>query len=226
MRYSENERGYTMIEMMMYISVLIILGGVLASYAHKAMNRYKTGRVTQQVVELKKAILHFTAADEDYRNVSVENMDTHHSLPLDMRSGDKTRAVHAMGGSIEIGPAAASPVNADDENKYYMFFIKFDHLPKDSCVEILTQGQFYGEGSEMDTLIVNHALAWQFPYSFYDTRNYDGGGISTTLEFALKCMSKGPDGECIKQESTKLDINEALRACTEESNNEIVWIFS
>lgn len=230
MKYSDNERGYTMIEMILYIGVLIVLGGVLAGYAHKAIARYKTGRAVQQVVELKKAIVHFTAADEDYANVSIEKMDEHHSLPLDMRTGDKLHAVHALGGEIELGPVADEPLNDDSNNKFYMFFIKFNHLPQESCIEILSQGQFYGDGSELDTLIVNGTQSWQFgENSFYNINNY-AGAITTKNDFALICPQgqANADGTCEGglHQSTRLTVGDAIHACTKEKDNFIIWVFS
>ena len=231
MKYSYNERGYTMIEAVMYIGILIILGGVLAGYAHKAMERYKTGRAVQQIVDLKKAVLHFTAADEDYSNVSIEKMQKSRSLPPDMRSGDQTRALHALGGTVEIGPVSEAPLNADDDNKYHMFFIRFNHLSKEACIEILTQGQFYGDGSEMDTLIVHGKLyhAWHFPHSFYDTTKFGSGEISDDVleEFPARCLQSNQSdaSDCVKRETTRLTISDALKACTKEDNS-IIWVFS
>lgn len=226
MKYSDNNRGYTMIETIMYVGILIVLGGVLASYAHKTMDRYKIGRTVQQITELKKAIMHFTATDEDYSNVSIENMVKHYSLPLDMRTGDSRKAAHALGGMIEIGPASHAPLLAEDENKNHMFFIKFDNLEKDSCVEILTQGQFYGDGSELDTLIVNGSQAWRFPISFYDTTKFSGA-ITSVHEFSWKCIEGGNDlSTCTKTKSIRFTISEAMRACTKKNDNDIIWIFS
>lgn len=216
---TNNENGNTMIETTLYICMLIILGGVLATYAHKVMVRYKTGRTAQQVIDLKKAVLHFTAADEDYSNLSILNMDTNNSLPGDLRSGDPSRATHALGGEIKIGPAANAPLNDTSDNKYYMFFIQFKNLPHSSCVEILTEGQFYGDGSEMDTLIVNGKIAWQYPYSFYNLDKYDDNKPYS--------ITKKPLNNSIGNiSSIRPGIADAVEACSEEDNNDITWIFS
>jgi type II secretory pathway pseudopilin PulG len=239
MKVANQQRGYTMLETIMYIGLLIVLGSTLASYAHAVMLRYKTGRSAQQVLELKKAIIQFTAADEDYSNVSVLAMDKSASLPLDMRTGNKAVARNALGGTVLVGPAAKlkendnqEPNNSGDDDdeeepatlsdaeksQYYMFYIKFNGLPQGSCVEILTQGQFYGDGSEMDTLIVNN-MAWQYKYSFFDFNQSDIN-VGTTK----KLYPTGEGAEAAP--SIRLNITEAMEACSNKDNNRIIWIFS
>jgi len=215
-----NEHGYTMVETTLYISLIIILGGILASYAHKVMARYKTGRTAQQIIDLKKAVLQFTAADEDYSNLSIFNMDKSNSLPSEFKSGDPNRAVHALGGEVKLGPAINPPLNDTSDNKYYMFFIQFKNLPHSSCVEILTQGQFYGDGSEMDTLVVNGKTAWQYPYSFYDLNQYRDDDIASTITQIPLRNANTPN------QSIRPNIGEAIDACSEGDNNNITWIFS
>jgi len=242
MRVAKHERGYTMLETIMYIGLLIVLGSTLASYASAVMRRYKTGRAAQQVLELKKAIIQFTAADEDYSNISVLAMDKTASIPIDMRTGNPSVARNALGGTVQIGPAAElkeeveeipgaspdpedpeepeTPVTLTDEQKkmYYMFYIKFNGLPKASCAEILTQGQFYGDGSEMDTLIVNNHM-WKYQYSFYD---YSQSGIDITEIKTMMPTGVGANAA----PSIRLSIDEALEACSDKNNNRIIWIFS
>ena len=212
MKRLDNDKGYTMIETLMYISLLIILGGVLAGYAHSIMLRYRTGRAAQQVIDLRKAIVHFTAADEDYSKLTIEGMDTGHSLPADMRTGSHDRAIHALGGELKLGPIEQEPLNDTSDNKNYMFFIQFNNVPQKSCTEILTQGQFYGDGSELDSLIVN-STAFKYQHSFYNVGQYSDGTNSIT---SIKTYST----------SIRPNIAEAVKACSSKKNNNITWIFS
>ena len=144
MRGKNNETGYTMIETIMYISILGVLGVVLASYANAVFTRYKTGRIAQQILDLKKAILSYTAAEEDYSTLDKTKMQEDKAIPLDMRD-----LHHALGGSIELGPVGNSTTSK------YLYYITFSGIYQKGCIELLSQGQFYGDGSEMDTLIVN-----------------------------------------------------------------------
>lgn len=210
-----NQKGYTMIETIMYVSLLIILGASLASYMHKAMQRYKIGRAAQQVIDLKKAIVYFTAGDEDYTRLTIEAMDNNRSLPMDMRTGDHHTAKHALGGKVELGPVTELDAEPN-ENSKFMFYITFKNLPQSACAEILTQGQFYGDGSEMDTLIVNDKEAWRFEYSFFDVTD-----IATVHTLALpeeRTFSNAPQ--------INVSLMESIRTCSKRNDNKITWIFS
>ncbi len=206
MRKTGNETGYTMLETIMYISLLGVLGVVLAGYVGTVFKRYKTGRLTQQIIDVKKTIINFTAADEDYRNLSVENVLKAEAMPLDMRN-----AYHAMGGKIDFGPVGAG-IDATTINDKYLFYVTFESINRAACVELLAQGQFYGDGSDMDTLIVNNKTAWNYERSFYDASD-----IATVYTMVPK--SNAAIG-------IRPKVEEIVKACSEKENNKITWIFS
>ena len=204
-----NESGRTMLETIMYLGLLIVIGASAAQHMHQAFRRYKIGRTAQQVIDFKKAVIQFTAADEDYTNLSVINMDAEHSVPLDMRATKNTNmARHALGGSVTTGPVGT------EGNDRYLFYITFNNLFQGGCVEILTQGQFYGNGSELDTLIINNKHAWRYPYSFYNTTSIDN------VHILAPASANAPVA------SIHLNITEALEACSQKKDNTITWIFS
>lgn len=213
MKSHTSENGYTMLETIMYISIMIVLGGVLAKYVHTVFERYKTGRVSQQVVDLKKAIMQYTATDEDYSRLDIDKMIDDRAIPFDL-----TGKLNALGGRISFGPV--SKINATpstDVKDNYMFYITFEGLPQTSCVELLTQGQFYGGGSDIDCIITNDEVKWGYQYSLY-----------------ASCGRNNPKSENVakmvdnKAESItdKITISTALSACNKQKNNKITWIFS
>lgn len=207
MRTTKAEHGYTMIEATIYIGFLILLGGWLASMAHSVMLRYKTGRTTQQIIDLKKAVLQFTSAAEDYSELTVYAMVQGSAIPADMRTGDDHKAKHALNGAVKLGAVSNIPGIASSEDNKYMFYITFENLSRKACVEILTQGQFYGNGSDLDTLIINSNKAWRFQHSKYPQNNLSVTTFSPTS-------------------SIHLTVNEAINACSDKNNNTITWIFS
>ncbi len=196
-----NEKGYTMMETIMYISILGALGVILASYAGSVITRYKTGRIAQQIIDLKKAIINYTAAEEDYSNLSMTKMQEDKAIPLDMRD-----LYHALKGRINFGPVG------NGTNEKYLFFITFEGIYQKGCIELLSQGQFYGDGSDMDTLIVNNKTAWFYEHSFYDTQD-----INTRYEI------KATAGTAV---GIRPSMNQIVRACDDAENNSITWIFS
>ncbi len=204
MAYADNEKGSTMIETIMYIALLILLGGAIAGYIGTAFTRYKTGRVAQQVIDLKKAVVQYTAASADYKNLRLtkdgdkNGMMEDNALPLDMKNG-----THALGGKIKLGSAATLLATPTDD-QHYMFYITFENLPQASCAEVLTQGQFCGDGSDMDTLIVNNSKLWKFQYSLFHATG-------------METQTGTPD---------KITLGKALESCYKKTGNVITWIFS
>lgn len=207
MRSHSNENGYTMLEAIMYISIMIVLGVVLTKYVHTVFERYKTGRVSQQVVDLKKSVVFYTAADEDYHRVTLDGMVEKRAIPFDMLSKK-----NALGGDIKLGPVSELVENPEVEDNY-MFYITFGGLPQASCIELLSQGQFYGGGMDIDSVIANKTYVWRYEYSLYKT-----GGIPNVNTVKLT----------VGQTSAAIEVNisVALKACSKKQNNEITWIFS
>ena len=194
-----NEKGTTMLETILYISFLLMLGSTIYSNISKGVNRYKTGRLTQQLVDLKKAIIQYTAVDEDFSKLSEEGMRRTSSMPIDMR-----QLRHALSGPVKFGPATEIATVEDTNNKY-MFYVKFHSIRQEACIELLTQGQFFTDGSEMDSLQVNNNYCWKYPYSLF---KFGSCGYTTTLT---------------KQH---LEMNDGIKGCTKKNSNTITWIFS
>lgn len=214
MKTTANERGYTMLETIIYIGLLIAVGGWLASMAHNAQYRYKIGRTAQQILDLKKAILQFTATNEDYSALTIQAMNEGSSLPTDMRTTNNTKARHALGGEIELGCVKNIPGIGSNNDYKYLFYITFKNLSKKACTELLTQGQFYGDGSDLDTLIINSSNAWRYEYSMYPKNNLN----VTTFTIGENGFSS--------VENIHLTVSEALTACSRQNDNVITWIFS
>lgn len=207
-----NEHGYTMLEVLAYISILGVLGVVLTNYAYRGFTRYRVGRATQQVVELKRAILQYTAVYDDYLTLNMNDMYTKRAIPLDMRSsGSEGR--HALGGAITLGPASSLPYATENYNENnYMFYFTFHNISRSSCVEILTQGQFYSDGGDLDSIItsdedsVNNYNIFYYEHSFFGTS-----------------LTKLPNN---KIEMNRLTLDQARTACPSLSRNTVTWIFS
>lgn len=204
MRFNNNERGSTMMETIMYISILGALGVVLASYAGAVITRYKTGRIAQQILDLKKAIINFTAADESYANLNEDIMQEKKAIPLDMRN-----LHHALSGKIRFGAVGDGTIDPNDK---YLFYITFEDIYQKGCIELLSQGQFYNNGSDLDALIVNNNTAWYYEYSFYDTTQ-----IKTRYKINSLLSSVG---------SSRPTLEQISKACSRREDNDITWIFS
>ena len=207
-----NQRGYTMLEVLSYISILGVLGVVLTNYAYRGFTRYRTGRVAQQIIDLKRAILQYTAVYDNYLALNLADMQTKRAMPLDMRN-TPAEGRHALGGAITLGPSTELPYATENytENQY-MFYMTFHTISRSSCVEILTQGQFYSDGGDLDSIITyddnspNNYNLFYYEHSFF--------GSSLTKESSRKI------------EMNRLTVEQAQEACPSQTRNTITWIFS
>ena len=145
--FKNDEKGLTMIETLLYLSFLLMLASTIYSNIAKGFDRYRTGRLSQQLVDLKKAIIQYTAVDEDYSQLTEEGMVRTSSMPLDMR-----HLRHSLSGPIKFGPATEIATTTDAINKY-LYYITFENVHNKACIEVITAAQFYTTGSEMDSLL-------------------------------------------------------------------------
>lgn len=239
MTKSSNEKGYTMLEVIMYTGLIIILTGTIANLVSNVFYRYKIGRINQQVIDLKKTISYYTATWENYgeyddeantqidrkRILSLARMQEDNALSMDLKNG-----IHALAGSFDLGSAinykdeGLAPIADNSEvNNKYMFYIQFSNLLPDACIEIITQGPFYSDSSDLDTLIVNNKYIWKYQYSHFKETN-SIWEKETTLEYGEANVDPATNKKIIP--SIFLSISDAQEACSREKNNLITWIFS
>ena len=244
MRTTSNEHGYTMLETIMYIGILVALGGTIANTVAKGFARYKVGRAIQQIVDVKKTVVQYTASWENYGDIDTGNDQTElgelcnqklikdKAIPLDIsKSADGKNLYHALGGKIYIGSFANFGYidndsftrcnNNNNPTNKYMFYVTFTDLPKHNCVEILTQGQFHGQGSELDAIIVNihgdDSIMRHFEYSF--SKNITCNVAKT------KITPNSTNAAAIK--SINFSVEDAMKACNDKKDkNSITWIYS
>lgn len=233
-----NEKGYTMLEVIMYTGLIIILTASIASMVSNVFYRYKIGRINQQVIDIKKTITYYTATWENYGDyddgsgaiedsnhfLSFGRMQQDNVLPMDLKNG-----LHALGGSIDVGCAinykdeyGNAVANDDATNNTYMFYIQFDGLTPEACIEVVTQGPFYRDSSDLDTLIVNNDYLWKYKYSHFNYTGYDFN--ETTLEYTGQVVPGTTNQKAVP--TISLSIVDAVKACNREKDNIITWIFS
>lgn len=240
MTRSSNEKGYTMIEVIMYTGLIIILTGAIASMVSNVFYRYKIGRINQQVIDIKKTIVYYTATWDNYgeydddTNPSIQNkhflsfekMQQDNVLPMELKNG-----IHALAGGIEAGSAinykditGNTIADTDDVNNKYMYYIRFNGLSPDACIEVITQGPFYSDSSDLDSLIVNDRYMWKYQYSHFALiDNYIDTNKTYTLQYTGE-VEPGTSKTIIP--AISLSISDAIKACDQEKNNFITWIFS
>lgn len=224
MEIKNEQSGRSLLEALLYVSFLILIGASITQLVSEAFDRYAIGRTSQQVLELKKTVMQFTAANEDYTVLACSDCDTSinyddlydinkdnglnkifkdKSLPYELNHRS-----HSLGGKFSIGCASDIAEDKGDIENNYMFFIAFKGLKQEACIEILSRGQFYTEGSEADTILVNpeysDGYAWQFKHSLFQTQRHIRKEIITH----------------------RLTLDEGILCCTRKLDNTIIWIYS
>ncbi len=183
-RFSKiNEVGRSMIEAIGYISVMVTISVSVAAAVNSGYYKYRLSRINSELTDLKKVISQRYVAAGDYKEVSMDALIEEKIAPWDTRDG-----THAFSGEVKIGPY-------DDGN---FFFIEFDDVPRDACMELGLKVWIVNDGSDLDTLKINNKTwAWKFS-NLTDNPNYE-------------LPSKAKD---------------VVEGCTEEYKNKMIWYFN
>ena len=136
-----NEQGRSMIEMLGVLAIVGVLSvGGIAGYS-KAMNKFKTNKVSDQVQMISTNIRTLFSSQRTYAGLNNGTAVKAGLVPGEMydtasgskASGSTFKITNSFGGGVYIG-AAASATNNDD----MAFVISFSGIPQSSCVSIAT----------------------------------------------------------------------------------------
>ena len=186
-KFLSEQSGRTMIEAIGYISIMITITVALTTAVNTGYNRFRLGRVNQQLVDLKKVISQRYVAAENYKDVSFQTLVDEKIVPHEIRDGK-----HAFGGSVMIGSANSTGS---------VYFILFDKLPRQACIELGSKLWVVNDGSDLYAMTINSKASWVWK------NNQDlVSGITNNKRYLP---------------ATVTDVTEA---CTEDSNN-IHWFF-
>ena len=143
--------GRSMLEAIGYISIGMILAVSIATAVNSGYFRFRIGRMHQQLMDLKKVVSQRYVAAEGYNDVNLDTLIEEKIIPFELRG--KT---HAFGGKIDIGPGEGD--NGET------FYINFESLPPQSCVELGSILWVVNDGSDLDSLDINGTI-WAWKYS-------------------------------------------------------------
>lgn len=127
MKHRKTQSGYTMIESIAFLGIVIMLGVSVLTLISRMIDKYKISRIGQQVIELQKAVDLRYAASASYANVSVANLLKEKLAPSDMIANKKL--YHSFAGPVNVNSGAFG----------YTYLITFSKLPKQPCVELAMQ---------------------------------------------------------------------------------------
>ena len=142
-KYTIEQSGRSMIEMLGVLAIVGVLSVAgIAGYS-KAMAKYKTNKVVDQVTMTAANIRTTFAGQGNYKDLTA---DVAHSLglfPEEMdKNYDSSGVKNAMGGDVDVGV---------DEDDLYTFDVQFNGLSKDACSTLVTAD--WGSAAGLDGML-------------------------------------------------------------------------
>lgn len=149
MKQLKVQSGYTMIESIAFLGIVIMLGVAVLTLISRMQDKFKISRIGQQVIELQKAIDYRYSSAANYQDLDVHDLIDEKLPPNDMVVDNNL--YHSFGGPVVVRP------NGDN----YSYRIEFHNLPKDPCVELAVQEWSDKHTAHLLTIKVNSAkFSW------------------------------------------------------------------
>ena len=145
MKRTQNQKGYTLLESIMFIAVITAVSIGIVKVVSSMLDRYKISRLTSQVAELQKSINVRFAAAESYEKLNMGLLIEENLLPGDISVGS--------GGGVRHKFNGLGQVNAVLSGRAYQ--IRFTKLPKQPCVELAIQNWAHDQYSNLIFMKVN-----------------------------------------------------------------------
>ncbi len=144
MKRTQNQKGYTLLESIMFIAVITAVSIGIVKVVSSMLDRYKISRLTSQVAELQKSINVRFAASENYKKLTAKLIKDENLAPGDI-SWEGEIMIHKYNGKVEVLPTLG--------NRAYE--IKFNDLPKKPCMELAIQNWSHDQYSNLIHMKVN-----------------------------------------------------------------------
>ena len=156
-----NEQGRSMIEMLGVLAIVGVLSvGGIAGYS-KAMNKFKTNKISDQVQMISTNIRTLFSSQRTYTGLTNGMAVKAGLVPTEMYeaasasgASDSFDIINAFGGSVYI--TAAGQAADDDE---MAFVIAFDGIPSASCVSIATTDWGGDTGSGLAAMYIGEGAS-------------------------------------------------------------------
>lgn len=177
-----NQSGRSMIEMLGVLAIIGVLSvGGIAGYS-KAMAKYRTNKVVEQVSMLITNVRTMYAQQQTYvnldNNLAIEMGVVPEELIVVDGQGAATNALrNIFGGRVFIDASSVDGTGAVDQNA---FVVTFYGMSRDACIAIATSD--WGAGSSSG-LLGMHIF------------NYTGKSDATTIDKSADAITKYTEGD-------------------------------
>ena len=146
-----NESGRSMIEMLGVLAIIGVLSvGGIAGYS-KAMNKFKTNQVADNVSMLVANIKTLYAQQKTYNGLNNTSAVSMGVVPDEL--GTSATLTNAFNGAVKIQAASST----SSTNDYKAFTLTFSGLSKEACITLATNDWGSGYSSGLIYLKVSNA---------------------------------------------------------------------
>ena len=147
--YKKLESGRSMIEMLGVLAIIGVLSvGGIAGYS-KAMNKFKTNKVADNLAMIVTNIRTLYAQQNNYSGLTTETAINMGVVPDELINDDKTALKNAFLGPVFIGSATVKGMdNGTDSGTNRGFVVYMGGLTREACVTLATNdwGSGYSSG--------------------------------------------------------------------------------
>lgn len=205
-----NETGRSMIEMLGVLAIIGVLSvGGIAGYS-KAMNKFKTNKVADNVAMIVTNIRTLYAQQQDYNGLTTSTAIQMGVVPdelgTDATSGTLT---NAFLGGVTIGSTTVTGLDNGGTagGAHRGFYVTMNGLTKEACVTLATNDWGSGYSAGFIGLVVSGATQTSAPSGFTAT-----------------CADHTAGKWCASQKAMQVSV--AATGCSTYGNtNSISWVF-
>ena len=223
--YKKLESGRSMIEMLGVLAIIGVLSvGGIAGYS-KAMNKFKTNKVADNLAMIVTNIRTLYAQQNNYSGLTTATAINMGVVPDELVNDDKTTLKNAFLGPVFIGSATVKGMdNGTDSGTNRGFVVYMGGLTREACVTLATNdwGSGYSSGhvgvrasgaTIADQAALTAAVVDNTTADIFDKINCTGVAASGAANAGVGYACVG--GSAMK---TPYNVADASSACNCESN--------
>lgn len=142
MKYKIDEKGHTMLEIISVLGFLAAFSAGIINVVSSMYDKYKVGRVTQQIEEIRKTVSNRYLAKGTFVGLTPSKLISDGVVPSDMIGGANALR-HAFSGDIEL------------KGYFNRYTITFKRLPLEACIELAMMSWTVGDSSDLINMKIN-----------------------------------------------------------------------
>lgn len=133
----KDQKGRTMIEVIMVLGIVSVLAASTYGLVSNVWGKFRTSRVSQQLIDLQKVVAQRYAAIGSYKDADNNTLIDEKIVPKDMINGNNLQS--RTGGEVIVSKALDGKA----------FSLTFKDLPKAACLEMLTINWVHSDSTDL-----------------------------------------------------------------------------